>query len=123
MPLNPACAALAAPTKGRWTDVAAGISDEASTPNYLRMIPSPDPNLAGTSSPSRLSLTHSSAIVTTIAGQLAYIQEHQNIVRTTLCAPTTLFSTLTFISKMELSPLHSSPSSPSSSPLGELIKS
>lgn len=123
MPLHPACAVLEAPTKARWTDVATGIRDEASTPNYLRVIPSPDPNLAGTSSPPRLSFTQSSAIVTIIAGQLAYIQEHQNIVGTTLCAPATLISTLTFISKMKLSPLLSSPSSPSSCPLGELIKS
>lgn len=96
--------------------------DEASTPNCLRVIPRLDPYLAATSSPFRLSLTPFSARATPIAGQLALIQEHQNIVRTTLCAPATLVSKLTFKSKKESSPLLSSPASPSSCPLGELIK-
>lgn len=104
-------------------DVAAGITDEASTPNCLCVVPRLDPNLAATSSPSRLCLAPSFfARAAPVAGQLAHIQEHQNIVRTTLCAPATLLSKLTFKSKMESSPLLYSPASPSSCPLGELIK-
>lgn len=122
MPLNPVCATLEAFTYAIRPDVATGISDEASALNCLCVIPRLDPNLAATSSPSCLSLTLPFARATPIAGQLARIQEHQNIVRTTLCAPTTLVSKLTFKSKMESSPLLSCSASSSSCPLGELIK-
>lgn len=104
MPLNPVCAALETLTHAIWPDVATGITDEASTPNCLCVNRRHDPNLAATSSPSRLSLAPSFARAAPIVGQLAHIQEHQNIVGTTLCAPATLLSKLTFKSKMESSP-------------------
>ncbi|KAK2844864.1 hypothetical protein Q5P01_011523 [Channa striata] len=77
-------------------------------------------NPAATSSSPRLRLTRVFAGAASIVGQLAYIQQHQNIVRTTLCAPSTLLSKLTFKSKMESSPPLSSSASPSSCPLGNL---
>lgn len=101
--LNPACAEKQGLTDSIWLDVASGFTDEANTHNCLFVIPRIDPNLAATSSPSRTSLTLSFARAVPIARQLAHIQEHQNIVRTTLCAPA-LLSKLTFKSKMESSP-------------------
>lgn len=101
MLLNPACAEPGALAHALWPDVATGITDEAGALNCLCMIPRLDPALAATSSASCLSLYPSSARVAPIVGQLAHIQEHQNIVRTTLCAPAPLLSKLTFKSKME----------------------
>lgn len=103
MLLNPACRETEALTDAIWPDVAVGINDEANASNCLFVIPRPDPNLAATSSPCSLSLTLSFARAAPIAGQLAHIQKHQNIVRTTLCA-LALLSKLTFKSKMESSP-------------------
>ena len=122
MPLNPACAALEALTDAVRPDAATGITDEANTPNCLCVIPRRDPNFGCHFISLSSVSTPSFARAAPVAGQLAHIQEHQNIVRTTLCAPATLLSKLTFKSKMESSPLLPSPASPSSCPLGELIK-
>lgn len=78
---------LEALTDATWPDVATGITDEAYTLNCLHVIRRPDPNLAATLSLSRLCLTPSFVRAAAIAGQLAHIQECQNIVRTTLCVP------------------------------------
>lgn len=95
---------LEALTDGIWANVATGVTDDANTPNSHHMMPRLEPNLAATSSCSHLCLAAFFAGARPIVGQLAYIQEHQNIVRTTLCAPSILLSKLTFKSKMESSP-------------------
>lgn len=104
-----------------WPSVAAGITDEANALNCLSLSLA-DQKGPTTSSPSSPSFARLCQDFAKIAEQLTHVQEHQNIVRTALCAPV-LLSTLTFKSKMVFPPTHPpGPPFSSSSPLGELIK-
>lgn len=93
-PLNSACARQEALTDGLRPEVSTGVPREANSPNCLHGIPRPDPHSAVASSVFGLFL------ILVFLGQLAHIQENQNIFRTTLQAPGLLLSKLTFKSKM-----------------------
>lgn len=82
-----------------WPSTAAGITDEANALNCISLISGPTQTWLPLRLPPRLSFAKTAPV----AGQLARVQEHQNIVKTAPCAPA-LLSKLTFKSKMESSP-------------------